>query len=271
MALQFHGILETTGHETSSAKMQHASLPKFCNLSMGIWDEEESGNTKQSNNHHKPEHVGSMQGNLSKNVTCFEAGVIRIESELGGAEDFSGYDLLPPPGPSEEHHVLNALTSSSLSDGYSTFYSKKIIQPSGTGFVYGITSEEDGSITKRNGVDEMADATLGSIKVDSDINKLREILRSMNHTLGKLHRASMIIQTAQHSRNKIQLDLLRDIDSWGDSRGEVISQRALVSGVAALENVNDLIGGSNKNMSGGKTLHLGPSFHIFMTFFSLCF
>eukprot|EP00985_Skeletonema_marinoi_P027577 scaffold22893_cov73-Skeletonema_marinoi.AAC.1 len=44
MALQFHGILETTGYESTSAKIQHASLPKF-NNAKNSWDEEDNVDT----------------------------------------------------------------------------------------------------------------------------------------------------------------------------------------------------------------------------------
>ena len=235
MALQFHGILETTGHESSSAKIQHASLPKFGNHSTNdSWDEDEK--------HINPTRFKG--GNDSQNGTCFEAGVINIESELGG---IGGYDLLPPPGPSETHHVLNAgcelLSMVSPS-------SRKTVQPTSSRFVYNTAVVIDGSISKI--VDDTADAALGPIKVDDDIEKIRDIVCSVDNTMGKLYRASATIRSAQHERNSILLELLRDVDSWGDIHGEAINQCDLVNGVAELEKHNSSIETSNKNLCRGK-------------------
>lgn len=230
MALQFHGILETTGHETTSAKIQHASLPKFCNRPAGSWDEEEPGSDKRAGGSKLSQRAGSD----SPRSEAFEAGVVNVESDLVNEEDLGGYDMLPSPGPSEEHRVLNA---------GSTDTGSARLSPTRSRFVYETTTEQLG------GIHERRDAVLGSIRVESDIDKLRGIVRSIDHTLGKLHKSSVSILSAQDARNTIQLGLLRDIDSWGDNGAEVISQRALVSGVAALEKYSADIEESNRAMS----------------------
>eukprot|EP00581_Thalassiosira_minuscula_P012971 CAMPEP_0183723178 /NCGR_PEP_ID=MMETSP0737-20130205/14855_1 /TAXON_ID=385413 /ORGANISM="Thalassiosira miniscula, Strain CCMP1093" /LENGTH=1301 /DNA_ID=CAMNT_0025953431 /DNA_START=308 /DNA_END=4213 /DNA_ORIENTATION=- len=236
MALQFHGILETTGHESTSAKIQHASLPKFCNRP-GSWDDEEAGNGKGTGNAQKSHHSGPSEFDSPGAEANFEAGVINVESELADEEDLGGYDMLPSPGPSEEHCVLNA-----GNDGRGKLGSVRS-RSSKSRFVYGTTSEQPDEVYDRK------DSVLGSIRVENDIDKLREIIRSINHTLGKLYHSSKVIQSAQDERNAILLSVLRDIDSWGDSGGEVISQRALVDGVAALEAYSNVIDESNNAMT----------------------
>eukprot|EP00571_Detonula_confervacea_P004298 CAMPEP_0172318890 /NCGR_PEP_ID=MMETSP1058-20130122/36119_1 /TAXON_ID=83371 /ORGANISM="Detonula confervacea, Strain CCMP 353" /LENGTH=1268 /DNA_ID=CAMNT_0013033813 /DNA_START=87 /DNA_END=3893 /DNA_ORIENTATION=- len=234
MALQFHGMLETTGHESTSAKIQHASLPKFCNRRAGSWDDEEPDKDRGAGNSKISRHLGSSESDSPKNQANFEAGVINIESELANEQDLGGYDMLPSPGPSEEHRVLNAGSNIPIKVGASKSQSTR------SRFVYEITSEQS---------DEIHDnAVLGSISVDSDIDKLRDIIRSINHTLGNLYQSSAIIRSAQDGRNTILNGLLRDIDSWGDSGG-IIIQRALVNGVATLESLNSTIEESSKTLT----------------------
>lgn len=234
MSLQFHGILETAGRESTSAKIQHASLPKF-GTTISHWDDEETCTSKRKeslSNHQQ----ASVEGD-------FEAGVIRVDEE-----DTGDYDLLPSPGPSEEHHVLNATNTGSADNDKAT-------TPTQTRFVYG-TSNTNNDPPTMIYESHTADAvTLGSVKVDSDIDKLKGIIKSVDHNLRKLHQSSMTIEAAQCKRNTLHLDLLKDVDSFGDSRGGVISQRSLVGGVAALENSNALLERSIRNISDGE-LHI---------------
>ena len=242
MALQFHGILETTGHESSSAKIQHASLPKFRNQqSPGSWDEEETG--KVHDDRKSALHRQSSENDSPKSDTNFEVGVVNVDSELNDEQDLGGYDLLPSPGPSEEHRVLNA--GSGVAGN-----SNSVLQPSKTRsrFVYGTTSSEQSSVET---VDKNT-AVLGSIRVDNDVDKLRDIIRSISHTLGKLQHSSASIQSAQDGKNVLQLEMLRSVDSWGDIGDEIISQRALVTGVAQLESFNSVVEETNKAMTNGK-------------------
>lgn len=239
MSLQFHGILETTGHESTSAKIQHASLPKF---GVSAWDEEESENAKGLDKPKRTQHV-STDGD-------FEEGVIRIESELAGEDDIEGYDLLPSPGPSEEHHVLNATNNvhSASEQGCPS--------PARVRFVYGASNNPSSDSPEMLYENAREAVNLGSVKVDSDIDKLKSIIKSVDHILKRLYKSSMIIQSAQTTRNALQLDLLKDIDSFGDSRGGVINQRSLVDGVAALSSSNATIDMSNGNITDGKIFSL---------------
>lgn len=228
MSLQFHGILETTGHESTSAKIQHASLPRFGNQSKGSWDEDDTNG--------QPE---QQQQIAEDSVACFEAGVVNIDSELESEDDIGGYDLLPSPGPSEEHRVLNAIDNHDRSPRSL----QKSLQLSGLRFVYGVTEDTPDT--------NSTDVNLGSVKADNDVEKLKGIIKSVDHILHKLHESSMSIQTSCCDRNKIQLGLLRNIDSLSASRGEVISQSSLVSGVASLERYSWDIEKSNRILSSG--------------------
>lgn len=222
MTLQFHGILETTGHESSSARIQHASLPKFCNHRAGSWEEEENDHDKIIGNQ-KTSCLGSSESDSPKNEANFEAGVINVESELTNEQGLAGYDMLPSPGPSEEHRVLNAGSDiSSKGDASKQIRSR---------FVYDVSSEQS-----------------RGLNADSDVDQLRDIIRSIHQKLINLSLSCAVLRSAQDERNAIQLSLLRDIDSWGDS-GEIIIQRDLVIGVASLEPLMSAIEGSNKTMA----------------------
>ncbi|KAL7536321.1 hypothetical protein ACHAXR_007082 [Thalassiosira sp. AJA248-18] len=236
MSLQFHGILETTGHESTSAKIQHASLPKFRNHPGCSWDDEEPGNDEGTNSGKTSQRIGSSDSDSPRSET-FETGVINVESGLLDEEDLGGYDMLPSPGPSEEHRVLNAGSAVRGKIGSSKS------QPTKSRFIYETAAEQF------DGMHNRKEAVLGSIRVDSDIDKLRDIIRSINRTLGQLYQSSLSIQLAHGARNAIQLDLLRAVDSWGDSGGEVISQRALVGGVAELEAFSSATEDNNKAMA----------------------
>jgi len=238
MTLQFHGILETTGHESASARIQHASLPRFGNHSADdSWDEDETDN---ANPKESEKRVGLV------NEACFEAGVISVDSDLTGEADTGGYDLLPLPGPSETHHVLNAgcndlqILAQSLCD--------KPHLPSSR-FVYDKTAAEETPPTSTRGIEDITQASLGPLKTDDDVDKLHDIVRSVDNTLRKLHRASAVIRSAQEERNNTILELLRGVDFWGNIHGEVINQRTLVKGVEELEKFNSSIEKGNKKLS----------------------
>ena len=240
MALQFHGILETTGNESTSAKIQHASLPKFQNQPTGSWDEEDGGSPIDDR-----QLRSSLSDSPKGEETDFEQGIVKVESELVDSQDIGGYDLLPSPGPSDEHRVLNA---GSVDKGNTSN------SPSKSRFIYETASSSDYQSPDRK------EAVLGTIRVDNDIDKLRDIIRSISQTLGKLHQSSASIQSAQNERNVIQSDILRNVDSWGDTGDEIISQRALVNGVASLELFNNIIAESNMTLTDGECVLVAQNF-----------
>ncbi len=230
MALQFHGILETTGYESTSARIQHASLPKF-NNAKSSWDEED---------HADSSNVAGSRSKSSGSEACFETGVVRIESELNNEDDM-GYDLLPLPGPSDEQSVLNAGTS--------------VLNTGGTCSTDGTRQFIYRMATDREHVDDES-TMIGAMNVETDIEKVQGVIKSVNHTLGKVYSACMKIQGAQYERNSFQKCLLSDIDSWCGDSGEVISQRALVSGIESVSTANGNSESSCKNLSNGECVYL---------------
>lgn len=83
VALKLHGILDISGMPTASAKLQHASLPKF---DFRSW----RGKGRSDRPNSPPPSLESSE--CDNGETGFESGVISIESELDG-----GFDLLPSP------------------------------------------------------------------------------------------------------------------------------------------------------------------------------
>ena len=85
-----------------------------------------------------------------------------------------------------------------------------------------------------------ADALLGDLSVDADIDRLREVIGSVDSILGQCLSTSVRIGKTRRKENKLHLDVLRGIDSWEGHRGALVSQRALLSGVSVLEGGNDV-------------------------------
>ena len=227
VALQFHGILETTGYESTSAKIQHASLPKF-NNAKNSWDEEEDTDTVNGTS------SSSKQDPSAENMACFETGVVKIESELNDEQDV-GYDLLPLPGLSDEQSILNAGTSVLNCGGACT-------EENSRQFIYRMATDQDVS-------DKYS--TIGTMNLETDIDRIREIIKSVNHTLGKMYKASKALQKSQQERNTLKSSLLRGIDSWCGSN-DVISQSALISGVSDISTASSDSDSSCKRLSNGE-------------------
>ena len=204
LRLEFHNVLETTGYEATSTKIQHASLPRFGSTRpSGSWDENDLQHSSDSKS-------GDSPGSAS-----FESGVVNIRSELGEETRDDGFDLLPSPGPSEIHRVLSAggAVSSAKVDSIKRYAYE--------------ASRDD----PKSNVDE--NARVGSLRIEQDIDKLRIIVKSIDRTLGKLHSSAARIQAAQKSRGALLLNMLKDVSSLGD--GDVLNQRSLVGGVASLQ------------------------------------
>ena len=108
MALKVHGILETTGMQSASARLQHASLPNF-NHPAGNnldWVDEEQDDQAQFSTSDGGEHLTAAD-----RVNSFEQGVVSVQSELQAEvhtpNDDDGYDLLPLPIPAPERRILS--------------------------------------------------------------------------------------------------------------------------------------------------------------------
>ena len=95
MALRVHGMLETTGMQSASARLQHASLPSFGKphrprgMGGGTWEDDE-----ERNGAHGGAVAGHVLGDDDPFAACdvpsataavasnFEEGVVQVSSEL---------------------------------------------------------------------------------------------------------------------------------------------------------------------------------------------
>ena len=139
----------------------------------------------------------------------------------------------------DQNRVLNAGVSSNQVSQVSS-------KSSSTTFVYDATPEQS------KGNHNWKDAIVGSVKVECDIDKLHAIIFSTKKTLGKLYQSCSSIQSAQAAKNAIELCILRDMDTWVDNGREVVTQRALVGGVEALELCNRDEEKINKSLADGE-------------------
>ena len=230
MALKVHGILETTGLPSASARLQHASLPSFDNSrSTRVWSEDEDGGVGTVR-----EVVDNLQGLGEGAEESFEEGVLHVrdelESDATADESASGYDLLPLPVPAPERRILTVgdgtITGASRSSGRETR------------FRYGSPAVRDR--LQYEDYDDLNPAFLGEIAVDENIDKLREVIGSVDCTLTRCLASSGGIGRARRETLALHLDIIRGFDSWEGLRGQFVSQRALLKGVSGIEQSRDV-------------------------------
>eukprot|EP00546_Thalassionema_frauenfeldii_P000257 CAMPEP_0178931358 /NCGR_PEP_ID=MMETSP0786-20121207/21870_1 /TAXON_ID=186022 /ORGANISM="Thalassionema frauenfeldii, Strain CCMP 1798" /LENGTH=1100 /DNA_ID=CAMNT_0020608235 /DNA_START=318 /DNA_END=3620 /DNA_ORIENTATION=+ len=228
MALQVHGLLETTGLPSASARLQHASLPSFNQSARNSgWVEEDDEVVTQE--------CPSLSGEASagEGAENFERGVVSVESE----SDLDGYDLLPLPIPAPERRILCAGSVPHVSPEMLI-----VNRPDGgfhiqeERFHYGV----DGDRVNISQPCEIESAFLGDFQVDDNIDKLREVIGSVDSTLSRCLSASGGIGSARRERLGLHLELVQGFDSWEGLRGRFISQRALLKGVTGLEQSKEI-------------------------------
>lgn len=197
MALKLHGILEATGYSSTSARLQHASLPNLdTSRSLSLWRGECTTPP--------PTLERTSSNEKEKEYDCFENGVIRIQSELDNDTD-DDYDLLPSPCTITNTHS-HILKSQDTSKRYS----------------YGPEHSSSPSI-------------------DSDIEKLSEIITSVHSTLRKCSTVSQSIANAKKERETFHLNIVQKLDSWISLRGyELMNERALLNAVSSLDRCLDV-------------------------------
>lgn len=249
MALQIHGILETTGMQSASARLQHASLPNF----------EHNAGRNQSWSEDDGELDGAAEAdsaNDADHANHFEQGVVTVQSELenevheaGGSRE--GYDLLPLPVPAPERRILSAGI---------THHGDAALVSSGLGGAGELREARFhyGTPTLRNRLplddeDDSRSAFLGDISVDEHIDKLREVIGSVDNTLSRCLASSGGIGRARRERLSLHLDIVRGFDSWEGLRGKFVSQRALLKGVSGIEQSNEVYEESDIVLIDGKT------------------
>lgn len=210
VALQVHGMLENTGMQSASARLQHASLPAFGPTARSSgWDEVDvvSADVRDS-----PTCTGDAVN--AREVHNFEDGVVNAD----------GFDLLPLPVPAPERSILTVGSATNA----------PAIEASGEErFHYG-----SGNLEGRYPIDYEDDSGsvfLGDIAVDENIDKLREVIGSVDNTLSRCLVSSGGIGKAHRERLSLHLNVVRGLDSWEGMRGRFICQRSLMKGVACVE------------------------------------
>lgn len=228
MALKLHGVLENTGMPSASAKLQHASLPSFKKTSQGDEDAGDSPRPDSRSKSTRDRGVDDTDGDDQS----FENGV--VESD--------GYDMLPSPLPLKERSVLCAGSIENRKSG-ALLPSDTMTAPYHCDKADSAASAQEyeprfhyGSRRVFHGeeIDESA-TVLGEISVDNDIDRLREIIGSVDNTLGRCLAASTLIKDKQRKRDAFHRQIVRGLDRWEGLRGEIVSQRALLNGITALE------------------------------------
>jgi len=232
MALQVHGLLETTGLPSASARLQHASLPNFNQSARNSgWADEDDGVQESTSL--------SGDGSCAEGAESFEHGVVQVEGE----SDADGYDLLPLPIPAPERRILCAGSTPQVNAGM-------LILDGGNfevreeRFHYGV----DGHRVNLGEQCEVESAFLGDFPVDENIDKLREVIGSVDNTLLRCLSASGGIGEARSERLAFHLQLVRGFDSWEGLRGRFITQRALLKGVSGLEQSKEVAEESDLEM-----------------------
>jgi hypothetical protein len=235
MALQLHGILETTGLPSVSAKLQQASLPNFGSSRNSAWNAEESDIRIAQ------EEETIAEGEAGEG---FEEGVEHVSDELESEciDENMGYDLLPLPVPAPERRILSLGDSSSVN--------AMSLEQRETRFRYG--SPTLGGRLQVNDEDDLRPAYLGDIAVDENIDKLREVIGSVDNTLSRCLASSGGIGRARRERLALHLEVVRGLDSWEGLRGKFVSQRALLKGVSGIQQSKEVFEESDLALIDGK-------------------
>ena len=240
LALKLDGVLETSGCLSTSSKLQQASLPNFTIRQYA--DVEQDDDERGSNVMSTPQHVAE-----DSDSDCeFEKGVVSVKSALDGDDcenfnDTGGYDLLPPPLPLSERSALCAGNDSS-----------KRMNPSSIGSP--MTSTED-RIESHYGThinNSFEGAILGDLSVDKDIDRLRDIIRTVDESYGRCLASIVTIGKSRKKRAELHMNIIKGLDSWEGLRGKIISQRALLAGVSTLEKGYEIADKSAISLSSGK-------------------
>jgi len=227
VALQLHGVLETTGLPSASARLQHASLPKFDSSRESAWCTDDGEIQLKTESDESP---------ASHEEESFEQGILQVDDGLNGADvddDGNGYDLLPLPVPATERRILTY--SDTRPHKISSKESKE------ARFRYGESPPTlPGLAQEIAAIDDSKSALLGDIAVDENIDKLREVIGSVDHTLSRCMSSSGAIGRAQQERMALHLNLVRGLDHWEGLRGKFVSQRALLKGVSGIDQSREI-------------------------------
>ena len=235
VALQLHGVLETTGLPSASARLQHASLPTFNTSRNSTWADDDGEKMIRND---------SEDSEDRRIEESFEEGVMHVQDELESDpfvdhDEDNGYDLLPLPVPAPERQILN------LSGSKRPEFNQKE-----TRFRYGSPNLQEG-ISIDSPEDEKR-VFLGEMAIDENIDKLREVIGSVDNILSRCTASSGGIEKSRRQRFALHLDILRGLDSWEGLRGKFVSQRALLKGLSGIEQSKEVFEESDLALIDGK-------------------
>lgn len=249
MAIQLHGVLETSGLPSASARLQHASLPSFGHSRTSAWNDDD-GEMQCKND--------SDESGDKAEEESFEEGVLHVCDELDSpdvADDSVGYDLLPLPVPVPERTILAAGNTTKSKEDYAKTREAR--------FRYGNPVQDQLHAADQA---ERQPVYLGEMAVDENIDKLRDVIGSVDNTLSRCLASSGGIGRARRERLAVQLDVVRGLDSWEGLRGKFVSQRALLKGVSGIEQSRDVSEESDLVLIDGKTRRTPLSFCLALSY-----
>jgi hypothetical protein len=241
VALQLHGVLETTGLPSASARLQHASLPKFDSSRESGWSNDDGEPQLRTDSDDTP---------TSNDEECFEEGVLQVQDGFQDddlEEDGAGYDLLPLPVPAPERRILSF--SDTRPHKVGSRESKE------TRFRYGESLTLPDLAQEISTAAEGKPTMLGDIDVDENIDKLREVIGSVDNTLSRCMASSGVIGRARRERLALHLDVVRGLDFWEGLKGKFVSQRALLKGVSGIEQSREVFEESDLALIDGRCRH----------------
>lgn len=174
----------------------------------------------------------------------FEEGVMHVQDELESdpyldQDDDNGYDLLPLPVPAPERQILN------VSEAKRPEWNQKE-----TRFRYGSPNLQEG-ISIDSPEDEKR-VFLGEMAIDENIDKLREVIGSVDNILSRCAASSGGIERSRRHKLSLHLDILRGLDSWEGLRGKFVSQRALLKGLSGIEQSKEVFEESDLALVDGE-------------------
>lgn len=245
IALKLHGILDATGYNSASAKLQHASLPKFDTSKWwrGTDEEDISGEVavvvgdEDGRSNHPGKNQKDGRGTLDRSQKnksegeCFENGVVSIESEL--ESDFAGYDLLPEPvlppmgtTGAENSENRDITETEDFSSQNKQQQRSKGMKSDNKRFHYG------------NGSNDFIN---NKYNIDNDILKLHEVINGVDKTLNRCLMAQNDIALASNERNLLHLSIVKSLDSIEGLQGEIVGEQALMESVVKLESLRSAV------------------------------
>ncbi len=240
MAMKIHGILETTGYQSASAKLQHASLPNFA---------------RNDNDYNDDTMDDDDDEDTYLDEDSFEDGVVSISSELetrnnSNIVSFSnpGFELLPSPRPLSERSALCAgccvfKTSSSFSankddennttsKSRANYYDKYVSSSS-------VTSSQ-----KKN-------LFLGELSVENDIQRLYFLLSQVQSNMKRFKKILSTLSSVSEQQKDVIVSIWKG--RWL-GREMMLPNQLLLCGVEKLDRALDKSVGSYRQFVEGKNI-----------------